>query len=140
MIWDILNLEEKNEVLLKILIHFSKVDNTINQQEFSYLWYISQSLNIEPELIRKHIANKSPVNEILPSSESERIQLLSHLLWMVNADSKINPEEENAIYHFALKLGFHEEMISDLIHMIKSKGSMSTLNNSFSEIIKKFSN
>ena len=37
MLWDVLSNEEKNDVLLKLLVYMSQTDNVLNESEFSYL-------------------------------------------------------------------------------------------------------
>jgi hypothetical protein len=119
MIWDILSTEEKNKVLLKLLVNISKADLKIHEGEFSYLIYICKSLNLDPELIRDYVNENTPVNEILPYSEQERMNILYHLLFTMNSDSDVNIVEETTVYQLAFKLGFSEEMTREFIALMK---------------------
>lgn len=119
MIWDILSTEEKNKVLLKLLVNISKADLKIHEGEFSYLIYICKNLNLDPELIRDYVNENAPVNEILPYSEQDRMNILYHLLFTMNSDSEVNIVEETTVYQLAFKLGFSEEMTREFITLMK---------------------
>lgn len=140
MIWDILTQQEKNEVLLKILVHFSKVDDSLNDYEFSYLFHVCKSLDLDLELIREYSNESTAVNEILPHSEQDRMNLLYHLLFIMNADSQVSDEEEKAIYHLAFKLGFHEEITRDFIQLMKNYPIADLPEESMINIIRKYRN
>ncbi len=138
--WDILSNLEKNEVLIKILVHLCKLDNKISENEYTYLIYVCDCLDINPEII-KTLANQDIViNEILPSEEMERVKILYHLLFTINADGNVSIEEENMVYQLAFKLGFHEEMTRDFLNLMKSNTIEELPEKSMINIIKKYNN
>ncbi len=140
MIWDLLSEKEKSEVLLKLLIHFSKCDNEIHQDEFMYLVYICKNQNLDTELIRQYTSSDQNINEILPENEHDRMNILYHLLFIVNADHDIKPEEERMIYNFSFKLGFHENMTREFLSLMKMHRIQELPITSMIEIIKKYRN
>ncbi len=140
MLWDILSNDEKNDVLLKLLVYMSQVDGMLNESEFSYMIHVCNKLNINPEELRKFEGIKDVEKDILPSSEQDRVNILYHLLFIMNSDDKINPEEENAIYHLAFKLGFNEETTSEFISLMKQYKLDELPPGSMLKIINKFQN
>ncbi|MBK8348305.1 MAG: hypothetical protein IPL08_12030 [Saprospiraceae bacterium] len=139
MIWEVLSEEEKNRVLLKLLIHVCKADNIIAEQEFSYLIYVCKNLNLSPEIIREY-AQDININEILPMDEHERMNILYHLLFIMNADSIVDPKEEMIIYQLAFKLGFTEAMTRDFILLMKAHKLDELPAHAMVEIIRKHNN
>ncbi|KXK40054.1 MAG: TerB family tellurite resistance protein [Saprospiraceae bacterium] len=119
MIWDILTIQEKNEVLLRVLVHVSAVDGHISPEEFTYLIHICNNLNIDPEKIRSLLISDKPINEILPDTEEGRMGFLYHALFIMNADNLVEKSEEITLYKLAFKLGFSESMTREFIELMK---------------------
>ncbi len=140
MLWDVLSNEEKNDVLLKLLVYMSQTDNVINESEFSYLIYVCNNLKIDPEELRKFENVHDVEKDILPTSEQDRVNILYHLLFVMNSDDNISPEEEKAVYHLAFKLGFNEETTRDFIELMKKYKLDELPPGSMLKIINKFQN
>ncbi len=120
MLWDLLTQEEKNLILLKILVHVSVADGAIQVEEFSYLVGICKTLNIDPERIRDFIhVREQEIMEIMPVNEEERMYFLYHALFMMNADKKVDVGEEVYVYKLGFKLGFSEVQTRDFIELMK---------------------
>lgn len=140
MIWDILTKEEKNKILLKLLVHMTKADHHVNEGEFSYLIYICRQLHLDPELIKEYANENLTIQEILPTEEQDRMNILYHLLFTMNADSHVDPLEEVKIYQFAFKLGFSEQMTRDFIDLMKAHPIDELPTESMINIIRKHNN
>lgn len=140
MLWDVLSNEEKNDVLLKLLVYMSQTDNVLNESEFSYLIYVCNNLKIDPEELRKFENVRDVEKDILPTSEQDRVNILYHLLFVMNSDDNISPEEEQAVYHLAFKLGFSEETTRDFIELMKKYKLDELPPGSMLQIINKFQN
>jgi len=140
MLWDVLSNDEKNDVLLKLLVYMSQTDSMLNESEFSYLIYVCNKLNINPEVLRKFDGMIEIEKDILPSTEQDRVNILYHLLFMMNADDNISTEEEKAIYHLSFRLGFNEEITSEFISLMKQYKLNELPSGSMLKIINKFQN
>lgn len=140
MIWDVLTQEEKNKIILKLLVHLSKVDEGINEHEFAYLIYVCKNLDLNPELIREYAKPDIQLNEIMPTDENDRMAILYHLLFTMNADSMIDVKEEERMYAFAFKLGFSEDMTRDFIKLMKEHSLDDLPQESMLNIIRKYNN
>jgi uncharacterized tellurite resistance protein B-like protein len=140
MIWDILTNDEKNRVLLKLLIHISKADSQIHEGEFAYLVSICKNLNLDPQLIREYAGIDENINEILPQSEQDRMNVLYHLLFTMNSDNNVDITEEVKVYQLAFKLGFSEDMTRDFIQLMKQHKIEEMPMNSMLDIIRKHNN
>lgn len=139
MIWDIYSKEEKNKILLKLLIYVCKADNIIQEGEFSYLIYMCKNLNLDPQLIKEY-AEIQDINEYLPQLENERMEILYHLLFAMNADSNVAPEEEIIIYQLAFRLGFSEAITKDFILLMKKHSLQEIPTTEMVNIIRKYCN
>ena len=140
MFWDLLEHDEKASVLVKILIHLAKVDGELSKNEFSYLVYVASKLHLPLEKVREIMISEEDLNEILPHDENERMNVLYHLLFMMEADKIIDPEEIKMIYHFALKLGFSEKMEEEFILIFKTYDIDDLPPDAMLKIIQKYQN
>lgn len=140
MLWDVLSNDEKNDVLLKLLVYMSQTDSALNESEFSYLIYVCNKLKINPEELRKFEGVKEIDKDILPNTEQERVNVLYHLLFMMNADDNISKEEEKAIYRISFRLGFNEETTAEFINLMKQYKLNELPPGSMLKIINKFQN
>lgn len=139
MIWDLLSEDEKNRIILKLLIHVSKADNMIHEHEFAYLIHVCKNFNLNPQLI-KEFAQISDVNEYLPNEEQDRLAILYHLLFTMNADSDVSPLEEVQVYQLGFRLGFSEDMIRDFIDLMKNHTIQDLSTEKMLNVIRKHNN
>lgn len=140
MLWSLLDEHEKSRILLKILVHLAKADGHIQEQEFSYLLYVVVKLRIDPEELRKIYNEDAELNEILPHDEQDRMNVLYHLLFLMDADKNIDEREEAIIYHFGHRLGFSELMVRDFIQVFRKNDLDDLPPSAMLEIIKKYQN
>ncbi|MFZ1705053.1 MAG: hypothetical protein WAT79_11960 [Saprospiraceae bacterium] len=140
MFWELLDEHEKALVLLKILTHLAKVDGQLNEKEFAYLAHVCEKLKVSIEEIRHAVLSTEELNEILPSDEQDRMMVLYHLLFMMDADKIVDEKEEKMIYHYGLKLGFSEYMVRDFIDVFKKYDLDDLPPNAMLSIIQKYQN
>ncbi|MCZ2101409.1 MAG: hypothetical protein LC107_07730 [Chitinophagales bacterium] len=141
MLWSLLTQEEKNLILLKVLVYLSVADGEIQIAEFSYLATICRSLNIDPERIRDYVRiENQQLREILPVDEEDRMNFLYHALFMMNADKKVDYDEEIFVFKLGFKLGFSEEMVREFIELMKQHSLDDVPREAMLNIIRKHNN
>ncbi len=140
MIWDMLSAEEKNHILLKLLVQVCKADNTLQVEEFAYMVHVCNKTGLDPELIRLFIKDKADPNEIMPVDEHDRMSMLYHLLIMMASDHDVNLLEEQLIFKLAFRLGFHESMTRDFIEVVKTSKVNEMPVNLLLDVIRKHNN
>ncbi|MCE2789091.1 MAG: TerB family tellurite resistance protein [Saprospiraceae bacterium] len=140
MMWEVLTQEEKNKVLLKMMVQVSRADQNLSQKEFAYLIHVCNQLGLDTELIREYSVSSVDLKEILPESEEERMQILYHLLFVMKADEIIQPEEERKLYDLAFRLGFSEPMTRDFIQILKESPIDVIPTSALLDVIRKYLN
>jgi hypothetical protein len=138
--WDILTNDEKNESLIKILIHAAFADGGVDADDLVYLRYVCDCLQMPHDIIEKYSKSDPGDHQILPSDEVDRVKILYHLLFLINADSIIKPEEELVVYNLAFKLGFNELMTREFIELMKTYSVNNLPDRSMISILKKYNN
>ena len=140
MFWKNLSTQEKNQTILKLLIKMAKADLNFQDEELSYLLYFCKVAQLDTELIRSYQTLDPKDETLFPSDEQNRMNILYHLLFVVNADSNVNQDEERAIFKLAFKLGFNENLTRDFIELMKLYPIKELPNDAMLSLIRKYSN
>ena len=140
MFWNNLSTQVKNQTILKLLIKMAKADLNFQDEELSYLLYFCKIAQLDAELIRSYQNMDSQDDTQFPLDEQNRMNILYHLLFVINADSNVNQEEERAIFKLAFKLGFNENLTRDFIELMKVYPINELPNDAMIGLIRKYSN
>jgi uncharacterized tellurite resistance protein B-like protein len=140
MLWDLLDNDEKAKVIIRTLYHLAKTDGSITDIEFTYLVHVGKKMGFSIEDVRNIMLEYTEVKEILPYDEQDRMNVLYQLLFMMDADKNIAEEEEKALFHFGLKLGFSEFMIKDFMEIFQKHDIDDLPPEAMLNIIKKYQN
>lgn len=140
MFWSLLDEKEKSRVLLKILVHLARADGHIQEEEFSYLLFVATRLHVETEELRDLCKGNEEFNEFLPHDEQDRMNVLYHLLFLMDADKIVDKREEAIVYHFGHRLGFSELMVRDFIQVFRIDDLDDLPPTVMLDIIKKYQN
>ena len=140
MFWNNLSTQEKNQTILKLLIKMAKADLNFQDEELSYLLYFCKIAQLDVELIRSYQNVDSKDDILFPSDEQNRMNILYHLLFVINADANVNQDEERAVFNLAFKLGFNENLTRDFIDLMKLYPIKELPNDAMLALIRKYSN
>ena len=105
--------------IISLLVKQAESDGEFNNIEKKYLAYAAKSLKLSDREVAA--IRHAPEDYIIapPPDESQRMTILYFLLFMMRADQKVNPAEEILCYKVGFQMGFREEMISNLIQLMK---------------------
>ena len=139
MDWENLEQDALNENLLKTLIKLAKVDGEISDNEMVYILKAGLSMNMSEDTIK--MLWKEDVDDlVIPNDEQGRMVILYYLIFLTEADQRIDSQEEGLIHHYGLKLGFRPAMITDFLNVVKAKLNKETDVYNLLEEIKKYLN
>ena len=115
---------KEEEMKMKCYIVSLIIKQAISDGEFTvlekkYLIYAARMLHLSDSDIAKVRINPEKFTISPPPDESKRMTILYYLLFMMRADQKVTPEEEVLCYKIGFQMGFREEMIADLITLMK---------------------
>lgn len=105
--------------IVALLVKQALADGNIAEAETSYLHYASTTLQLDKDDLATIV--KAPENFFIspPPDEDRRITILYYLLFMMKADNHVDQKEEELCYSIGFQLGFREEMIHQLIKVMK---------------------
>ncbi len=111
--------KEKKQAIIALLLEMAGVDQHLDETEEKYIQEIARQMDLDPgaiEMVRK-TPEKYPF--YVPKDEHERMTILYYVIFLMRADGKILPSEEELCYKVGLKLGFNHNMVMDLIAVLK---------------------
>lgn len=116
------SLEEEQAMksyIISLLVKQAQTDGDFTNLEKKYLAYAANSLHLSETEVAA--IRRAPENYTIapPPDESKRMTILYYLLFMMKADQKVELEEEVLCYQVGFQMGFRQEMISDLIQLMK---------------------
>ena len=111
--------KEKKLAIIALLLQMAGVDQHLDQIEEKYIHEIARQMDLEPSSVK--MIQKSPEKYpfSVPKDEHERMTILYYMIFLMRADGKILPPEEEMCYKIGLKLGFNHNMVMDLIAVLK---------------------
>ena len=105
--------------IISLLVQHAMADNEFSFMEGQFLEYAGLQLQLSEEEIKEVQKNPSLYEIAPPPDEQKRVTILYYALFMMRADGKIKPEEEDTCYKLGLRLGFRSEMLDNLIQLMK---------------------
>lgn len=111
---------QRKKATLALLLQLAKSDNNINWQEDQYLQNVAKALLLTEEDLEA--VKKDPKAFWLqpPTEEKERMTILYYLLFLMRVDGQIRPEEERLCHIAGFRLGFNQNLVNDLIGVMKT--------------------
>ncbi len=105
--------------IVSLLIKQAQSDGSFTNFEKKYLVHAARSLCLSDNEVAA--IRHAPEDYLIapPPDESKRMTILYYLLFMMRADQKVDVEEEVLCYQVGFQMGFRQEMITDLIRLMK---------------------
>ena len=107
------------QYIISLLVRQAQADGHFTNIEKKYLAYVSQALKLTDADVAMIRSNPDAFDITPPPDESMRMTVLYYLLFMMKADNRVEREEEVLCYEVGFRLGFREEMIAELIALMK---------------------
>lgn len=105
--------------IISLLVKQAQSDDDFSIVEKKYLKYAGSQMNLSDKDLAAIRLNPDAFIIAPPHDEAKRVTILYYLLFMMRADQKITAEEERLCFKIGLRLGFREEMVRNLIDVMK---------------------
>ncbi len=113
------NIEDRKSIIA-ILYQMAKSDNFVSNIELVYLNKVAKSIGLNPIDVEEVIDHPEDFPLTAPTDEGERMTILYYLLFMMRVDGVIESREEKLVHEAGFRLGFSENLIADLIRVMKT--------------------
>lgn len=102
--------------ILSEMIAFAKVDNSLKQAEYDFLFNVSQQLEVTKkefdELFHKE------VEHIVPKTQAARLVQFHRLVLLMNVTDETNFEEIRSLYDIGLGMGLPPSAIGEVLSVM----------------------
>lgn len=105
--------------VISMLLRMMDADGHKDRTEYLYILKVAYEMGMTQEDLAALTPDDLNRKGKMPESEQDRMKILYYLLFMMDMNGIITPEEETLIREFGYLLGFRIELVADLIRVIK---------------------
>ena len=102
--------------ILSEMIAFARVDDTLKQSEYDFLFNVAQSLDISKkefdDLFQKE------VEHVIPKSQADRLVQFNRLILLMNIDDNNNLKEIERLHDIGLRMGLPPSAIEQVLSIM----------------------
>lgn len=118
------------EEQISILVHLSKADKVVAEEEYRLILFIADGLGVSEEETAKIINDPKPIPRLKDLHPEEKFKYLFNVIRMMKVDGRIHPSEIKFCEKLALNLGYKPGVIAELSAYIYKDPSINS-NKSF---------
>lgn len=126
--------------IVALLLRLQKADTDKSLREFAYIHKVASHLGLTAEEVIDIERDLMSYPLKPPSDEKERMTILYYLLFLMDIDGNVKPEEEDLVKEFGLRLGFRMGLTTELINEVKRHATTRIPPNALLEHIRKYLN
>ncbi len=99
---------------ISILVHLSKADKVIAEEEYRLIIQVAEGLGMESEEAARIINDPNPIPKLSDLPPDEKFEYLLNVVKLMKADGKIHQKEVSFCEKLAFRLGYKPGVISEL--------------------------
>ncbi len=111
-----MNTEKEKLSILSEMISFARVDNTLKQSEYDFLFNVAQQLGVSKALFNDLFKNK--VEHVIPKSQAERLVQFNRLILLMNVDDSQELNEIRRLHDIGLAMGLPPSAIQQVLSIM----------------------
>ncbi|UWX55859.1 TerB family tellurite resistance protein [Maribacter litopenaei] len=108
-------LKEKLSILSE-MIAFARIDNTLKQSEYDFLFNVAQSLEISKKEFDALFQKE--VEHVIPRSQADRLIQFNRLILLMNIDNNNNLKEIERLHDIGLRMGLPPSAIEQVLSIM----------------------
>jgi len=111
-----MNTEKEKLSILSEMISFAKVDNTVKQVEYDFLFSVAQKLGVTKIVFDGLFKNEA--EHVIPKSEADRLVQFNRLILLMNIDGKQELNEIRRLHDIGLAMGLPPSAIQQVLSIM----------------------
>ncbi len=116
----------KIEEFVSMLVHLSKIDNHVADEECKLIHYIGEQNGLSSDMVEGLIDNPHAIPSFNDIAREDKFQYLFDVIQLMKVDGKVFSSEINFAEKMALKLGFKAGVVAELSAYIYSDPEITT--------------
>jgi len=121
-------------------MRLSTADSDVHAREKAYMEAVCEAIDLPVGDLEKIRTNLEDYPLDPPSDEAQRMQILYFLLFQMKIDHKVTDKEVAIIQKFGFILGFREQLVEDLIGVIKQHTNTLVPPDALIDVIRNYQN
>ncbi|ASV32512.1 hypothetical protein [Maribacter cobaltidurans] len=102
--------------ILSEMIAFARVDDTLKQSEYDFLFNVAQSLDISKKEFDALFQKE--VEHVIPKSQADRLVQFNRLILLMNIDDNNNLKEIERLHDIGLRMGLPPSAIEQVLSIM----------------------
>jgi hypothetical protein len=111
-----MNTEKEKLSILSEMISFARVDNTLKQSEYDFLFNVAQQLGVPKAIFDNLFRNKA--EHVIPKSQAERLVQFNRLILLMNVDDSQELKEIKRLHDIGLAMGLPPSAIQQVLSIM----------------------
>ena len=128
----------ENLQIISDMIAMAKADSHLHEREYHFILEVAKRLEISKDAVDELI--KNPLQEMVFSTELQRITQFHRLLLVMNVDEQTHFVEIDALRNYGLKLGIRPEAVEQILGEMGNYDGKLIPSERLVEIFKRFYN
>ncbi len=102
--------------ILSEMIAFARIDDTLKQSEYDFLFNVAQSLDISKKEFDALFQKE--VEHVIPKSQADRLVQFNRLILLMNIDDNNNLKEIERLHDIGLRMGLPPSAIEQVLSIM----------------------
>ena len=128
------------ESYIAVLLMLAEADDKDHINEDRFIRHVAVRLGLDEQDVDRIDKHPENLNFEFPRSEQARMNLLYHLLFLMKIDGTVGPKEKKLCHEIGMRLGFHYQMVDELIGVMTQHIGKVIPDHILLNIIKKYMN
>ena len=127
--------------LIHTLLHLAQVDGNVSGSELALIYKIAVAKGVPMFEVEQMIQNPpSQSVDLNDLSNDDRFEYMYNIVLIIKMDGKLDEKEFDMCHKYALALGYHHEVVPELMNLIKSDFDLSKNKLALQQKIQKYLN
>lgn len=111
-----MNTEKEKLSILSEMISFARVDNSVKQAEYDFLFNVAQQLGVRKTVFDTLF--KTEVEYVIPKSQGDRLVQFNRLILLMNVDDTQDLIEIRRLHNIGLSMGLPPSAIQQVLSIM----------------------
>ena len=130
----------KKKTHLLMLLMMAEADDNDHLLEMIFISQVAARLGLDPEDVEEIDQNPQDITFVISKSESERMEILYDLLFLMKFDREVDDDEVELIHRLAFRMGFRPTMTQEMVEVMRQHIGQLVPQDALLDIVRKYMN
>ena len=130
----------KKKTHLLMLLMMAEADDNDHLLEMIFISQVAARLGLDPEDVEEIDQNPQDITFVISKSESERMEILYDLLFLMKFDREVDDDEVELIHRLGFRMGFRPTMTQEMVEVMRQHIGQLVPQDALLDIVRKYMN